>query len=98
MQEDPFIDAAYRRYLVSIAPETTHAGYFAQDKKGKAVDASERNKEGKAQQAAAYHLIMCDKERLLSFERTRSLYLFSLGSQGRVGQPQRLSNLHAQAE
>lgn len=76
VQEDPFIDAAYRRYLVSIAPETTHAGYFAQDKKGKAVDASERNKEGKAQQAAAYHLIMCDKERLLSFDEP-ARFIFS---------------------
>jgi restriction endonuclease len=53
-------DGPYRRYLDGIPVERTHQGYFAIDRRtGRMID-------GKASDADAYHLILRDRERLLS--------------------------------
>ncbi|MEU4626140.1 DEAD/DEAH box helicase family protein [Actinoplanes sp. NPDC023801] len=52
----------YRRYLDTIPVERTHQGYFAIDRRtGRMVDAD-------ASDVDAYHLILRDRERLLSME------------------------------
>lgn len=53
-----------------------HNGYFSQDKKGAYVDTTESNKAGREAAAAAYALIMRDKEQLLSLE-TPLRFIFS---------------------
>lgn len=62
-----FTDGAYTRYLSDPrnAPNRTHDGYFSIDKKGKSVDA--KNKEGENEERG-FDLIMKDKEKLLSFD------------------------------
>jgi restriction endonuclease len=53
-------DGPYRRYLDGIPAERTHQGYFAIDRRtGRMVD-------GDASDVDAYHLILRDRERLLS--------------------------------
>lgn len=62
-----FGDGAYLKYLSDPKNASTkvHQGYFAMDKKGKAVDSG--NKEGENEERA-FDLIMRNKERLLSFD------------------------------
>jgi restriction endonuclease len=55
-------DGPYRRYLDGIPAERTHQGYFAIDRRtGRMVD-------GDASDVDAYHLILRDRERLLSLD------------------------------
>lgn len=66
-----FTDEAYLRYLSKWPVERIHNGYFAQDKKGKAVDVKVKSGDESANDenaSRAYDLIMKDKERLLSFD------------------------------
>ncbi len=66
-----FGDDAYMQYLKRQTPQKAHQGYFAQDKKGQAVDVKVKKAEESANDEnalRAYDLIMKDKERLLSFD------------------------------
>ncbi len=76
--QDLYLDADYRTYLEGIKAEATHAGYFAQDKKGRLVDSKENSND-----PDAYQLIMRDKERLLSLaEPTRFIFSHSALKEG----------------
>ena len=56
----------YMKYLDSIKPSDTHAGYFSIDKKGKMIDSKIKNKKEKtSDDIDAYNLIMKKKELLL---------------------------------
>lgn len=80
---DLFMDEDYRQYLNSISPESTHAGYFSQDRKGKMIDSKVKRGETVANDPDAYQLIMRDKERLLSFaEPTRFIFSHSALKEG----------------
>lgn len=63
-----FGEDEYADYLSNIQTEKTHAGYFSIDKKGKFVDAINKNKSEKenSSDASAYELIMKNKELLLN--------------------------------
>ncbi len=61
-------DTPYSRYLKSIAPHATHAGYFSIDKQGHKVDSSTKRGSDESDDISAYDLILKNKERLLSFE------------------------------
>ena len=81
--QDLFMDEEYRQYLNRISPESTHAGYFSQDKKGKMIDSKVKRGETTANDPDAYQLIMRDKERLLSFaEPTRFIFSHSALKEG----------------
>lgn len=56
---------AYFNYLNSISVESTHAGYFSIDKKGKMVNSKVGRKETTTDDVDAYDLIMKNKELLL---------------------------------
>lgn len=56
---------AYFHYLNSISAESTHAGYFSIDKKGKMVNSKVGRKETTTDDVDAYDLIMKNKELLL---------------------------------
>lgn len=78
-----FLDKEYRAYLEGIAPESTHAGYFSKDKKGKLIDSKVKRGETEANDPDAYQLIMRDKERLLSLEEpTRFIFSHSALKEG----------------
>lgn len=80
---DLFMDEDYRQYLNSISSESTHAGYFSQDRKGKMIDSKVKRGETVANDPDAYQLIMRDKERLLSFaEPTRFIFSHSALKEG----------------
>ncbi len=77
-----FNDEAYLRYLSDPrnAASKVHQGYFAMDKKGKAVDT--KDKEGENEERA-FDLIMKDKERLLSLnEPVRFIFSHSALKEG----------------
>jgi type III restriction enzyme len=61
-------DTPYIRYLKSIDPAKTHAGYFSIDKHGRKVDSPTKRGSDESDDISAYDLILKDKERLLSFE------------------------------
>lgn len=61
-------DTPYIRYLKSIDPHATHAGYFSIDKHGRKVDSPTKRGSDESDDISAYDLILKDKERLLSFE------------------------------
>ncbi|NSW89451.1 MAG: DEAD/DEAH box helicase family protein [Firmicutes bacterium] len=61
-------DTPYIRYLKSIDPHETHAGYFSIDKHGRKVDSPIKRGSDESDDISAYDLILKDKERLLSFE------------------------------
>ncbi len=61
-------DTPYVRYLKSIDPAKTHAGYFSIDKHGRKVDSPTKRGSDESDDISAYDLILKDKERLLSFE------------------------------
>ena len=83
---------------VDLAQEAAavHDGYFSIDKKGRWAD-PELDKEGGLKnetsradaERGCYNLIMKEKEKLLSFS-TPLKFIFPLGPEGRLGQPQRL--------
>lgn len=60
-------DAEFRKYLEKFKPSEIHAGYFSIDKKGHAINSTEK-KEGGSDDVSAYDLIMKNKERLLDFK------------------------------
>lgn len=63
----------YIRYLASISAESTHAGYFSIDKKGKLTDGKISDKKEKtSDDVSAYDLIMKNKELLLDRDPKRS--------------------------
>ncbi len=77
-----FNDDAFIRYLTDPRNEASkiHQGYFAMDKKGKAVESG--NKEGENEERA-FDLIMKDKERLLSLkEPVRFIFSHSALKEG----------------
>lgn len=63
---------AYFHYLNSISAESTHAGYFSIDKKGKMVNSKVGRKETTTDDVDAYDLIMKNKELLLDRDPKRS--------------------------
>ncbi len=63
---------AYFRYLSSISAESTHAGYFSIDKKGKMINSKVGRKETTTDDVDAYDLIMKNKELLLDRDPKRS--------------------------
>ena len=65
-------EEAYFRYLNSISAESTHAGYFSIDKKGKMVNSKVGRKETTTDDVDAYDLIMKNKELLLDRDPKRS--------------------------
>ena len=89
-------DTPYERYLRSIDVHSTHAGYFSIDKKGRKVDSKLKRGSDESDDTSAYDLILKDKERLLSFDNPCASSS-ALGPEGRMGQPERLPDLHAQA-
>lgn len=58
-------DNEYIKYLDSITPANTHAGYFSVDKKGKMINSKVSRKETTSDDIDAYDLIMKNKELLL---------------------------------
>lgn len=62
----------YIRYLVAISANSTHAGYFSVDKKGKLTDGKIDKKEKTSDDVSAYDLIMKNKELLLDRDPKRS--------------------------
>lgn len=83
VMQDLFLNEPYKKYLEAISPESTHAGYFSRDKKGKLIDSKIKRGETSAQDPDAYQLIMRDKERLLSFsEPTRFIFSHSALKEG----------------
>lgn len=66
-------DEEYIKYLESISPESTHAGYFSIDKKGRMTDSKLNNKKEKtSDDIDAYDLIMKNKELLLERDPKKS--------------------------
>ena len=62
----------YIRYLDAISANSTHAGYFSVDKKGKLTDGKIDKKEQTSDDVSAYDLIMKNKELLLDRDPKRS--------------------------
>jgi type III restriction enzyme len=75
--------AGYLSYLAGIPVESTHRGYFSIDKKtGRPVDGDVK-RNGESADAAAYDLILRDKERLLSLdEKVRFIFSHSALREG----------------
>ncbi|WP_315265124.1 DEAD/DEAH box helicase family protein [Tannerella forsythia] len=68
-----FGDDEYMKYLASIKPHDTHAGYFSIDKKGKLTDSKVSDKTEKtSDDIDAYDLIMKNKELLLDRDPKKS--------------------------
>jgi restriction endonuclease len=79
--------ADYRSYLAAIPVEGTHHGYFSIDKRtGRDIDGDVKRTGDEARQstdAAAYDLILRDKERLLSLdEKVRFIFSHSALREG----------------
>jgi type III restriction enzyme len=79
--------AEYLSYLTAIPVESTHQGYFSIDRKtGRAIDGDVKrtgDEKGQSTDAAAYDLILRDKERLLSLaERVRFIFSHSALREG----------------
>jgi type III restriction enzyme len=75
--------AGYLSYLAGIPVESTHRGYFSIDKKtGRSIDGDVK-RSGESADAAAYDLILRDKERLLSLaEQVRFIFSHSALREG----------------
>lgn len=71
-QQREFGDDEYMRYLNAIAAQSTHAGYFSVDKKGKMIDSKVGRKETTSDDIEAYDLIMKNKELLLERDPKKS--------------------------
>jgi type III restriction enzyme len=79
--------AEYRGYLAAIPVESTHRGYFSVDRKtGRDIDGAVKRsgeEQGQSADADAYHLILRDKERLLSLsEPVRFIFSHSALREG----------------
>lgn len=74
-------EALLKAYWQDIAAASTHDGYFSIDKNKRLVDPTvkKRGEEaGLSDDVSAYDLILKDKERLLSFDKTRPVrFIFS---------------------
>ena len=67
------ISDAYRKYLLAITADRTHAGYFSIDKKGRMTDSAIKDKREKtSDDTDAYNLIMKNKELLLDLDAVKS--------------------------
>lgn len=79
-------DQSYIDYLNSIAPSTTHAGYFSIDKNKRLTDPTVKGRAKEAKYSdnpSDYELILKDKERLLSFsEPVRFIFSHSALREG----------------
>ncbi len=80
-------EAEYRGYLAGIPVDSTHQGYFSIDKKtGRYIDGDVKragDEMGQSTDAAAYDLILRDKERLLSLsEKVRFIFSHSALREG----------------
>ena len=75
--------AGYLSYLAGIPVEGTHRGYFSVDKMtGRSIDGDVK-RSGESADAAAYDLILRDKERLLSLgEKVRFIFSHSALREG----------------
>jgi type III restriction enzyme len=75
--------AGYLSYLAGIPADSTHRGYFSVDKRtGRSVDGDVK-RSGESADAAAYDLILRDKERLLSLdEKVRFIFSHSALREG----------------
>ena len=73
----------YIRYLDVIQAESTHAGYFSVDKKGKLTDGKIDKKEKTSDDVSAYDLIMKNKELLLDRDPKRSPVRFIFQTSGK---------------
>jgi type III restriction enzyme len=75
--------AGYLSYLAGIPVESTHRGYFSVDKMtGRSIDGDVK-RSGESADAAAYDLILRDKERLLSLsEKVRFIFSHSALREG----------------
>ena len=62
----------YIRYLNSIQPAKTHAGYFSVDGKGKMINSKVGRKETTSDDVSAYELIMKNEELLLDRDPQKS--------------------------
>jgi type III restriction enzyme len=87
LASDEEATAAYRSYLAAIPVESTHQGYFSIDKKtGRYIDGDVKRtggEKGQSTDAAAYDLILRDKERLLSLsEKVRFIFSHSALREG----------------
>ena len=73
----------YAAYIKNITAESTHAGYFAIDKKGRITDKLKGETVKKDAEESAYQLIMCNKERLLDLaEPVRFIFSHSALKEG----------------
>ncbi len=76
-------DLDYSTYLADITPQSTHAGYFSIDGKGRAVNSHLAAREDISDDISAYDLILKNKERLLSFnEPVRFIFSHSALREG----------------
>lgn len=81
-QRDLFNDEYYK-YLDSFETKNVHNGYFSIDKKGRAIDSTEKRGQDGSDDVSAYDLIMKNKEQLLSFkEPTRFIFSHSALREG----------------
>ena len=62
------LDEPYRAYLAGISAHDTHKGYFSIDRHGHAIDSATKRGSDESDDESAYDLILCNKERLLSFD------------------------------
>jgi type III restriction enzyme len=65
-------DDEYLKYLDTISANSTHAGYFSIDKKGRMIDSKIKRSETTTDDVDAYDLIMKNKELLLDRDPNRS--------------------------
>jgi type III restriction enzyme len=72
----PRYNTLFQEVDLSHAPEEVHEGYFSIDKKGSWADTAENNQTNRDSAERAYHLIMRDKEKLLSLD-TPLKFIFS---------------------
>lgn len=83
MAHKGYMPSAYAQYLKRDDAHLVHEGYFAIDKKGKAVDPKVKRGSEDSDDISAYDLIMKDKVRLLSFEEpTRFIFSHSALKEG----------------
>jgi type III restriction enzyme len=99
LAELPLEEDAWRQHLANIPVGKTHAGYFSIDKKSKRLkDPELGTRSTDSDDTDAYDLILKDKERLLSFEELSAFPVFALSVARRLGQPQRIRDVHAEAQ
>ena len=76
LAKHPDYHTLFQEVDLSRAAAEVHNGYFSIDKKGSWTDTAENNQANRDSAERAYHLIMKDKEKLLSFE-TPLKFIFS---------------------